>query len=106
MSNFRLRGYTRRIMAYLVDVIGPRWTEADFDTKDDVLDDLEGLIRGYPPFVRFGICFMVWFVEFGGPITLTGFVPLSMLSEQATSRLNRCITDFHRSEHTISQDCH
>ena len=33
MSNFRLRGYTRRIMAYLVDVIGPRWTEADFDTR-------------------------------------------------------------------------
>ena len=44
---------------------------------------------------------MVWFVEFGGPITLTGFVPLSMLSEQkATSRLNHRLPSpiFHRSE--------
>ncbi|MEE2787564.1 MAG: hypothetical protein VX589_09510 [Myxococcota bacterium] len=86
MSNFRLRGYTRRILAHMVDVVGPTWPDAQFDLKDDILDDLEGLVRGYPPFVRFGICFMLWFVEFGGPITLTGVMPLSFLSRKKSAR--------------------
>ena len=63
MSNFRLTGYRRRIVRKVFDVAGPRWPEFSTDIRPDVLDDLEGLIRGYPPFIRFGIVFMLFMLE-------------------------------------------
>ena len=86
MSNFRLTGYRRRIVRKVFDVAGPRWPEFSTDIRPDVLDDLEGLIRGYPPFIRFGIVFMLFMLEFGGPITFTGLVPFTFLSDEAAQR--------------------
>jgi len=53
---------------------------------EDVLDGVEDMIRKYPPIVRFGIGMMLLLVELGGPITMTGLVPLSFLSHEAGTR--------------------
>ncbi|MEE2756053.1 MAG: hypothetical protein VYA30_05310 [Myxococcota bacterium] len=89
-SNFRLSGYQRRIARTVVDAMVPRWTNFGRELTPDVLDGVENMIRNYPAFVRFGIRLMLLFVEFGGPLTLTGIVPLSFLSRRkVTIRLER-----------------
>ena len=89
-SNYRLSGYQRRIARTVVDAMVPRWRDFERELTPDVLDGVENMIRNYPPFVRFGIKLMLFFVEFGGPLTLTGVIPLSFLNRRkVTLRLER-----------------
>jgi hypothetical protein len=64
----------------------PKWPDFEPDMVDDVLDGVEDMIRKYPPIVRFGIGIMLFLVELGGPVTFTGVVPLSFLSQSAGTR--------------------
>ncbi len=88
MSNFVLRGYTRRIARSVVDAMVPRWPEFDVDMTEDVLSQVEDTIRGYPIGIQLGVLAMLYGVEFGGPVTLSGVRPFSWLSrEEAEERL-------------------
>jgi len=88
MSNFVLRGYTRRIARAVVDAMVPRWPELDVDMTDDVLAQVEDTIRGYPIGIQMGVLAMLYGVEFGGPITMSGVKPFSWLTrEEAEARL-------------------
>ena len=94
-SDFRFSGYRRRIARRFVHTVAPRWPNFDTDLTDDVLDGFEHTVRHYPPFVRFGIVMMLFFIEFGGPLTFTGFAlspfcPLMQLVDDCT---NLCIIE-------------
>ena len=101
-SDYRLRGYRRRIARKLVEASVPNWDGLNPHLADDVLDATENTIRNYPPFVRFGIGLMLIFIEFGGPLTLTGIVPLSFLSrDEAVKRLEKWSNHRWASVHNI-----
>ncbi len=88
MSNFVLRGYTRRVARAVVDTMVPRWPEFDVDMTDDVLAQVEDTIRGYPIGIQMGVLAMLYGVEFGGPLTMSGIKPFSWLTrEEAEARL-------------------
>ncbi len=75
--DFAFRGYTRRIARSVVDAMVPRWDEFDVELTDDTLDAVEATVRGYPPGVQAGVLAMLYAMEFGGPVLLTGVKPLS-----------------------------
>jgi hypothetical protein len=86
VSDFVFTGYRRRILGAVIKVMQPTWPEYKPDLIDDTMDGVECLVRGYPPLIRFGVVLMLFFVEFGGLITLTGVLPFSMLSQERATR--------------------
>ena len=79
-------------MRSVIEVVQPNWPERQGDLVEDTLDGVECLVRGYPPMIRFGVVLMLFFVELGGIVTLTGVLPFSLLSKQrATRRLERWV---------------
>ncbi len=101
-SDYRLSGYRRRIARKIIEASVPDWDGLNPHLVEDVLEATENTIRNYPPFVRFGIGLMLLFVEFGGPLTLTGLAPLSFLSrEAAVKRLEKWAHHRFASVHNI-----
>ena len=90
-SNFVLRGYTRRIAWSVVDAMVPRWPEFDVELTDDVLEQVESMVRSYPAGIRVGVIASLYGVEFAGPILGGGGLkPTSWLPrDEAYRRLDR-----------------
>lgn len=90
-GNFAFRGYTRRIACAVVEAMAPRWAEFDPDLTDELVDQIEQMVRGYPTFVQVAVLASLYGVEFGGPLTLIGGLsPTSKLDrDEAYRRLNR-----------------
>ncbi len=86
MSNFRFRWYQRRIARAVFSSMVPRWSNFDRDLTDDTLDGVETLVRGYPRITQTGIALMLYFLEFGGPLTFTGILPFSWLDKEAAKK--------------------
>ncbi|MCA9537411.1 MAG: hypothetical protein KC620_00905 [Myxococcales bacterium] len=90
MSDFVLRGYSRRIARQLVAALVPRWDDFDKDLTDEVLDQVEAQVRGYPPVVRAGLIAVLYGAEFSGPLTRTGLRRTTKLTvEETLERLER-----------------
>jgi hypothetical protein len=88
MSNFVFRGYTRRVARAVVESMVPHWPDFEVDMTDEVLAQVEATVRGYPPGIQLGVLAMLYGLEFGGPLTMTGFTPFSWLSrDEAEERL-------------------
>lgn len=75
--DFAFTGYTRRIARSVVDAMVPRWDDFDVELTDEVLEQVEDMVRGYPPGIQLGVLAMLYTLEFGGPILRTGMKPLS-----------------------------
>lgn len=89
-SDFRFTGYTRRIARKVVEAMEPRWAEFDPQCTGAVLDQVEDMVRNYPPATRLGVVAGLYGVEFAGAPLGFGLRPLSFLSrEAATRRLER-----------------
>lgn len=88
--DFAFRGYSRRIARAVVDAMVPRWDDFDVELTDDVLEVVEATVRGYPTGVQAGVLAMLYAMEFGGPVLLTGIKPLSWHErEEVYRKLNR-----------------
>lgn len=91
MKNFVFPGRLRRTARTLVDAMVPRWDDFPKDITDEVLDEVEDLIRQMPPFNQVGLSLMLASLEFAsGPLAMDGLKPLSKLDrERAVERLER-----------------
>jgi len=91
MNDFVFRGRLRRTARALVAVMVPRWPDFDKDITEEVLDEVEALIRQMPVFNQVGISLMLAGLEFaGGPMALDGIRPLSSLDHaRAVERIER-----------------
>ncbi len=88
--DFAFKGYTRRIARAVVDAMVPRWDDFEVELTDDVLAQVEGMVRGYPAGAQLGVVAMLYAMEFGGPALRAGVVPLSWRDREAASqRLER-----------------
>ena len=91
MKDFRFPGRLRRTARTLVAAVVPRWDDFDKDITEEVLDEVEALIREMPLFNQVGLSLILASLEFaGGPLTFDGLRPLSSLDhERAVERLER-----------------
>lgn len=89
--DFAFRGRRRRIARALVDAMVPRWPDFERELTDDVLEEVEMLVRQMPLHNQAGISLMLYALEFaGGPLALDGLRPLSALDRAAAvERLER-----------------
>lgn len=90
-KDFVLPGRLRRTARTLVDAMVPRWADFDREITDEVLDEVEALIREMPVFNQVGLSLMLAGLEFaGGPLALDGLRPLSTLDRaRAVERIER-----------------
>lgn len=89
--DFSFRGRQRRIARALVDAMVPRWPDFERELTDEVLDEIEQLVRHMPVVNQAGIAMMLYALEFaGGPLALDGLRPLTSLDRAAAvERLER-----------------
>ena len=89
-SDFQFTGYTRRIARKVVEAMEPQWPEFDPQCTEAVLEQVEDMVRNYPPATRLGVVVGLYGVEFAGAPLGFGLKPLSFLNrEAATRRLER-----------------
>lgn len=91
MKDFVFPGRLRRTARALVAAMVPRWDDFDKDLTDEVLDEVEALVREMPLFNQIGLSLMLTGLEFaGGPLTLDGLRPLSSLEHaRVVERIER-----------------
>lgn len=91
MKDFVFPGRLRRTARTLVAAMVPRWDDFERDITEEVLDEVEGLIRQMPLFNQVGLSLMLTGLEFaGGPLALDGVRPLSSLDHaRAVERIER-----------------
>lgn len=89
-SDFAFRGPVRRVARAVVDAMVPRWPEFEPDLTDAVLDQVEGMVRNHPPFIRAGLVAALCAIELSGPLVLDGVRPTSRLPrDRVVRRLER-----------------
>lgn len=91
MKDFVLPGRLRRTARALVAAMVPRWDDFDKDITDEVLDEVEALMRQMPLFNQVGLSLMLTGLEFaGGPLAFDGLRPLSSLEhDRVVERIER-----------------
>ena len=99
MRDFVFPGRLRRTARAVVDAMVPRWDDFPKDITDEVLDEVEDLIRQMPLTNQVALTLMVAGLEFGaGPLAMDGLRPLSTLDRDRTlERLERL------ADHPIAQ---
>lgn len=75
--DFVLRGRTRRIAQAVADAMAPRWAEFEVDLSDEVLEEVERMIRAYPIAIQLAVLGSLYGIEFLSPLFGPGIKPLS-----------------------------
>ncbi len=88
---FVFSGYTRRVARSVVDAMVPRWDDFEGELTDEVLDQVEAMVRGYPPGIQAGVLLMLYTMEFGGPLVHGGLRPLSWTGRRTVEKRLRRI---------------
>jgi hypothetical protein len=98
--DFVLRGRARRIARAVVEAMGPRWPDADLDIEAEVLEEVERMIRAYPPAIQLAVMVSLFGIEFLSPLFAlrTGLKPLSAVDRAAAIQRLEAIAD-----HPIAQ---
>ncbi len=91
--NFSFKGHTRRIARALVDTMMPRWPELEVDLTDRILDDVEGVVRGFPAAFQVGYVAGLWALEAASPLLGGGPQPFTRCDLETRERRLRALQD-------------